>query len=204
MPADPVDPEDALIAATRELVDLVRTMDEPGASATDALRAVRVATAALAPHRHPGPYQQAALKEQPTGFDERDPARMFPYSPVVGPQNPLAPPIVLRLVGERMTGRMNLGPAYVGPPGTVHGGVVALVFDELLGVTNVAHGVGAMTGTLSIRYHAPTPLGVDVDLEAWVDRIEGRKIFTHGRMFVGDATTATCEGVFVRPRPEST
>ena len=36
--------------------------------------------------------------------------------------------------------------AYEGPPGYVHGGWVALTFDEILGMTNIASGHPGMTG----------------------------------------------------------
>jgi acyl-coenzyme A thioesterase PaaI-like protein len=54
-----------------------------------------------------------------------------------------------------------------------------------------------MTGMLTIRYRKPTPLHVPLRLEARVVRTEGRKIFTEGRMFVGDTLTSEAEGVFI-------
>ncbi len=48
--------------------------------------------------------------------------------------------------------------AYEGPPTCVHGGVIAEVFDEVLGAANIVAGVRAMTGTLTVRYRKPTPL----------------------------------------------
>ncbi len=53
---------------------------------------------------------------------------------------------------------------YEGPPTCVHGGVIAELFDELLGISNILAGPGAMTGTLTIRYRRPTPL---LALSSW-------------------------------------
>ncbi len=117
---------------------------------------------------------------------------------MVGPLNPLAPPIRLRFDGERMTGTTVLEASYVGPPNSVHGGVIALVFDELLGSTNVCLGLGAFTGTLSVRYERTTPVGAELVLESWLDRIEGRKVFTKGTISDAGGVTARAEGIFIR------
>ena len=75
----------------------------------------------------------------------------------------------------------------------MHGGWVALTFDELLGMTNIASGHPGMTGTLKIRYLRPTPLFTDVRLEAWTERVEGRRIVA-ARLWAGDTLTAEAEG----------
>jgi hypothetical protein len=75
--------------------------------------------------------------------------------------------------------------------------VIALIFDELLGCVNVSQGYGGFTGTLTIRYERRTPLGEPIDLESWVDRVDGRKIFTKGTMSHDGAVTARAEGLFI-------
>ena len=80
----------------------------------------------------------------------------------------------------------------------MHGGVVALVFDELLGAVNACLGLGAFTGTLTIRYERITPIEQEIAFESWVDRTEGRKVFTRGTISAGGEVTARAEGVFIR------
>jgi uncharacterized protein (TIGR00369 family) len=47
---------------------------------------------------------------------------------------------------------------YEGPPGAVHGGIVAAYLDEILGGTVVrATGRAAVTGELTVRYVKPVP-----------------------------------------------
>jgi len=75
---------------------------------------------------------------------------------------------------------------------------VAMVLDELLGAVNACLGLGAYTGTLTIRYERPTPIGEELTFDAWVDRTEGRKVFTVGTISAGDVVTARAEGVFIR------
>ena len=132
------------------------------------------------------------------GGSGHQPREFFPWSPVLGPLNPLAPPIEISFDGERITGTMDLRAPYNGPPGMVHGGIIALVFDEILGACNVCHGLGAFTGTLSIRYERPTLIEVPHELEAWLDRVEGRKVFTKGVIRRDGEITASAEGIFIR------
>ena len=192
---------EALVTATRGLVTTQRTADVPADVLEQATALVREATALLAPHVVDGVPGQNALRaaypdrEQ---FATGDPARFFPYSPVVGPLNALAPPVTFTFDGERMSGRGTLASPYSGPPGTVHGGVVAMVLDELLGAVNACLGLGAYTGTLTVRYERPTPIGEELTFDAGVDRTEGRKVFTVGTISARGAVTARAEGVFIR------
>ena len=57
--------------------------------------------------------------------------------PVTGRGNPLSPPIEFDLLPDgTMRGEVTLGLEYQGPPACVHGGVVALLFDAVLGRAN--------------------------------------------------------------------
>ena len=48
-----------------------------------------------------------------------------------------------------------------------------------------------------VRYRKPTPLHTELRFEAELVRVEGRKIFTEGRVRAGDLVTAEAEGIFV-------
>src|SRR6267154_1342438 len=71
---------------------------------------------------------------------------------LVGVVSPLAPPVEYEYRDGRLFGRGVFHAAYEGPPGYVHGGWIALGFDEILGMANIASGHPGMTGRLSIRY----------------------------------------------------
>jgi acyl-coenzyme A thioesterase PaaI-like protein len=121
-------------------------------------------------------------------------------SPMIGRANPLAPPLRLSVDDVDppvVTGTARFGPQYEGPPGHVHGGYLAAAFDEVLGMAQSLGGKPGMTGTLTVRYRSPTPLHVELDLRGWVDRIEGRKIFTLGTVHHGDRLCAEAEAVFI-------
>jgi acyl-coenzyme A thioesterase PaaI-like protein len=196
--------EDALVELNervRNLIDHVRVLDAPDDVMTAAGNAIDAVIAQLAPFAYAGPYQQSQLKApdgSPDFIGITDPHTFFPYSPIIGDRNPVAPPVRLWLDGDRMRGQATFGAAYVGPPSVVHGGVIALTFDELLGTLGVALGVGGFTGTLRVRYERPTPLQQLVTMEAWLDRAEGRKVFLAGTICHNGAVTARAEGLFIR------
>ena len=54
-----------------------------------------------------------------------------------------------------------------------------------------------MTGRLIVHYRSPTPLDRELRFEAWVERVDGRKIITRGELFAGDLLCAEAEGLFV-------
>lgn len=203
MNPDPPDPAAAerLAAATRRIVDLVRRTRAHGTDAEEALELLARAAALLEAHAHPGPWAQRSL-----GWDgvfepvpaPADFAEFFPYSPLIGPRNPIAPPARFEIRDGRVHGSVRLGAAYVGPPRSVHGGIIAALFDEVLGSVNVANELGGMTGTLRVVYRAPTPIDEDLQLEGWVDRVEGRKVYARGTLRHGETLTAEADGVFIQ------
>lgn len=81
------------------------------------------------------------------------------YNPAIGPGSPIAPPMVVEFDGDVAVGTCELGLAYEGPPSYVHGGISALLLDQVLGHAHAASGRGAgMTAELTLRYRAPVPL----------------------------------------------
>lgn len=189
-------------AAVRDLIARLRVADAPPEALARAAALAQEAAALLEPYAvHDAQPGQSHLRTVPfTGGLPKlvDPGEFFPYSSVVGPLNPVAPPIALSWDGTTVTGTVTLGEVYSGPPGAVHGGIVALIFDELLGVANVKSGVGAFTGTLSIRYERFTPVRRELELAAHVDRTERRKVFTVGTISCDGEVTARAEGIFIQ------
>ena len=121
---------------------------------------------------------------------------------VVGLRNPNAVP--LQVVQDKAAGRASaefeLNALHEGPPGQVHGGIVALVLDQIFGEAAAAGGAPGMTGTLTLRYRLNTPLG-PCSAAAWVDRRDGVKTIVKGEMRRADGTiTVTGEGIFILPR----
>jgi acyl-coenzyme A thioesterase PaaI-like protein len=95
---------------------------------------------------------------------------------------------------------VELGPMYEGPPGLVHGGVSALLLDQLLGEAAARAGGPGMTGRLTVHYRRPTPLG-KLRVRGWSERIEGRKSIARGDVLDPDGNvTVEAEGLFILPK----
>ena len=119
---------------------------------------------------------------------------------VVGRRNAVAPPLTIENRDGVVHADFDLGAAYEGPPGHVHGGICALVLDHVLGATAHRPGEPAVTGTLTLRYVRGTPLGRRLRAQAHIDRIDGAKTFAVGNIADEKGVTVQAEGVFIHPR----
>jgi acyl-coenzyme A thioesterase PaaI-like protein len=193
-------PLNRLAAAARRIGNLAVGQPLPEAdvaAAADALGAVadRLESAAESERR---------TRNQPAPHDH--PQDIFSTSPVIGFANPVAPPVEVWAVQghegwREVRGRVTYGYAYEGPPTCVHGGVIAELFDELLGMCNILVGEGAMTGTLTVRYRRPTPLLAPLDLVARHTGKEGRKVYAWGGIYHRGELTAEADGIFITVPP---
>lgn len=144
---------------------------------------------------------------EPDGDGRR--ARTRDLSAFSGAVNAIAPPMRLEL-GERdgqqcMVGHVRISRLREGPPGCVHGGVMAGLFDEMMGAGQGLTGrPGAVTGRLTVRYRHLTPLDTDLVFRCWVERDRGMRVDMKAECLVADdpdgRPTAEAEAVFVRRR----
>ncbi len=120
---------------------------------------------------------------------------------VMGLRNAIAPPVIVEHDPEnkRAFADFHLGAAYEGPPGMVHGGVSALLLDQVFGHAASLGGSPGMTGTLTVRYRRPTPLG-DLHIEGRVEKVSGIKTTVVGHIADADGITVEAEGLFILPR----
>jgi acyl-coenzyme A thioesterase PaaI-like protein len=156
--------------------------------------ALRRRIAALPDVRHDTPWLSSVAG--PAGA-------LFERSPFSGRSNPSAPPLTIEHRDGVTRAHATFGDQHQGPPGGVHGGMVAGVFDELLGVAQVHSGSAGHTGTLTVVYRGLTPLHTRVDYEAGLDRREGRKLFVWGRSTVDGTVIVEAQGIFIVPRAAS-
>lgn len=113
--------------------------------------------------------------------------------------------------GEEAVCRFTPEPFHTAVPGAVYGGLIASLVD--------CHGTGTaaaaahraagramdtepalrfVTGSLSVRYRRPTPMGVELVLRARAVEVAERKVRVGIRVFAGDVLTAEGEVLAVR------
>jgi hypothetical protein len=199
-------------ASVRRLIANLRKTKAPAELLREVDRQVAELSEKLAPYDHPGPYAQRQLifdlENVGPGKSDRDtddPVEYFPYSPIVGPLNPIAPCVDFKIVNRENVATHTFDAPYNGPPNSVHGGVIALVFDELLGSLGAILDIGGFTGTLKVVYRSLTPIGRPIRMRGWIDRQEGVKVFIKGTMHTTDANgeerlCSEAEGIFIRPK----
>ncbi|QCX26415.1 PaaI family thioesterase [Nocardioides jishulii] len=121
---------------------------------------------------------------------------------VVGLRNPAAMPLHFSYSddGNRLWADFTPGALYEGPPGHMHGGVIAMLLDQALGEIAVRSGRPGLTANLSVNYKLPTKLNTPLRIEAWYDRTEGVKTWTAGHITSEHGVCAEAEGLFILPR----
>ena len=91
---------------------------------------------------------------------------------------------------------------FEGPPGYLHGGIIATLLDEAMSKSVRARGFTAMTRQMEVDYLRPVPSSTPIRLEGHVTRNEGRKHWTEARILDADRTVlAIGKGLFIEVRP---
>lgn len=191
-------------AAKRELAEAIRqltatlvTTTSDAARLHSAAATVRQQTEALNQTPRLMGRKAFELADQGSGRYGGWSSLSYELSPMDGKSNPVAPPFVVWVDGETGHGRANLGWAYEGPPGTVHGGFVCALFDHFLGIAQIMTGQPGVTGAINVRFHLPTPLNTDLELTGHVKEVRGRRNVMVGEIRAKGVLTASCEGIFV-------
>jgi acyl-coenzyme A thioesterase PaaI-like protein len=175
------------IDAVRELQDHARAVDAPDGVITEAADLLDKVSALLKPF-------DADEWYSPSG------RRMD--LPVRG--NILSIPMSAHKTDDgRMAGWARFGRFHLGRNGAVHGGSLGMLFDSVLGLT-----AAVLTGSrrqrtayLKINYRNIVPIEKEVQFDAGVDRIDGRKIFVSGRLTDGDTLLSEADALFVKLKP---
>lgn len=94
---------------------------------------------------------------------------------------------------QQLRARIWFGPETEGPPGNAHGGAIAAVLDEVLGLAAWAAGYAIVVGNLNVSFRNLLPLEDVVTVETEVVSVAGRKIMVHGRICRGETVYAEGE-----------
>ena len=99
---------------------------------------------------------------------------------------------------KHLVGKAWFGPGAQGPPGHAHGGSISALLDEAMGFAGWVIGLTVVAAEITIRFLEMLPLGQEVQFEAWVDHVEGRKVITGSKVYGADGTIyGEGSGIFI-------
>ncbi|MDT5173650.1 MAG: hypothetical protein QOG37_901 [Mycobacterium sp.] len=175
------------VDAVRKLQDHARAVDAPDAVISDAADRLEQLSALLTPY-------DADEWHSPSG------RRMD--LPVRG--NVLTIPMDAHKTDDgRVEGWARFSRFHLGRNGAVHGGSLGMLFDTVLGLTaSVLTGSRRQrTAYLKIDYRNIVPIEKELQFEAGIDNVDGRKMFVSGRLSDGDTLLTEADALFVRLKP---
>ena len=147
------------------------------------------------------PNSSRSFYEPPTKDSPAAHKNLFAESIISGDLNALGVAAELWREGDVAVMEATLGPAFEGVPGRSHGGIVAAMVDETMGIVLAIHNEAAYTGRLTVTYRAGTPVGVPVTCRCWLTERQGRKLLMRGEVRHGELLCAEAEAVFITVDP---
>ena len=99
---------------------------------------------------------------------------------------------------RKIIGRFRLGAEYQGAFGIIHGGVIAVVLDEVMGKVCRFRGVRAVTAEMNIEYLKPVWVDADLIVEGYEKEMAGRNLHLVGEIKDASGKLLVCSrGRFV-------
>ncbi|HKV20616.1 MAG TPA: PaaI family thioesterase [Mycobacterium sp.] len=174
------------VEAVRTLQDHARAADAPDDVIAKAADMIEAVTAILAPF-------EADEWTTPSGRRMDLPNR----------GNLMQVPSELTTVGDEVDGSVRFRRYHLGRNGAVHGGAIALMWDSVLGFAafRLSQTLKQRTAYLHVNYRKIVPICRDLQVDARIDRSEGRKIYVTGRLRDGDDLLCDAEALFVQLNP---
>jgi acyl-coenzyme A thioesterase PaaI-like protein len=130
-------------------------------------------------------------------YGRDQPRALFSDSVVSGAGNPMGLGAYLWRDGDQAVMEVTLRRAFEGAPDRAHGGIVAALIDETLGLVLAIHGRLALTAKLAITYRAATPVDTPLVARAWLESQDGRKLHLKAQLRDGDTLVAEATALFI-------
>jgi acyl-coenzyme A thioesterase PaaI-like protein len=174
------------VEAVRTLQDHTRAADAPDDVITRAADMIEAVTELLAPY-------EADEWATPSGRRMDLPNR----------GNIMQVPSDLTTVGDEVEGMVRFRRFHLGRNGAVHGGALAQMWDSVLGFAafRLTRSLKQRTAYLHVNYRKIAPIDKGLQVDARIDRSEGRKIFVTGRLLDGEDVLCDAEALFVKLNP---
>jgi acyl-coenzyme A thioesterase PaaI-like protein len=149
-----------LAAAVRDLADAVAETGVDRTALDEVTGALRLLTQRLRTATDDDAYSGLVLKP----VDYSIPEGPMPLNPILGACSPVRPDAQMRYRDGEIFGTAVFTKRFVGPPGFAHGGISAMLADQIVAASPGAIGRRAITKSLELRYLRPLPLGEEIEL----------------------------------------
>jgi hypothetical protein len=179
----PLEETERYAAAVRRVTSLVLQVEAPSEVVAELNAALARAEAQLAALVPPDPRPRIGAESEGEGRVYLD------HSRAVGAYNPAFPTYTMEVAEDRASGSVSFPVLYEGPPGVVHGGFLAVFFDQVVQHHNCDVGSAGKTTRLEVQYLAPTPLLRELRFEI-ERRVDGGRIESSARLFCADVLCA--------------
>lgn len=192
----PVAEQVELATLLRDIAGYALALERPGpviAPHLDELRVLRDKLRAAAP---------ADLRPRTGDHKDSDGRVYLDHSRAIGEYNPCFPQYSLVCADDRADGWVEFPVAYEGPPGIVHGGVLATLFDCVLQQLNCDLGLAGKTASIEVRYKRPTPLNTRLRIEA-SRAVTGERILSTAQLLNGEKVVCEAQMSAVAGRREN-
>ena len=191
---------DTLEQQLHRLGNLVVARDPSAAAIGQVVELIAEAAAILGDERErtldefSASFANGMLQEVPEG-----PMDMFITSPYSGKHNPLAPAdYQLFREGDKARALVTLGVAFQGAPARSHGGVVAGLFDDIMGSLQMVIPPFGYTRSLTVNYVRPFPIDEQVELVAEASDEDDHTFTVVATATYNAKTVATAEATFTK------
>jgi acyl-coenzyme A thioesterase PaaI-like protein len=118
-----------------------------------------------------------------------------------GDENPAGIGMRMERDGERVRGSVTLDRRHEGAPGYAHGGAVSTILDDALGMLLFVLRRPAVTARLEVDFRRPAYLGRPFDVDAWVDEVDGRKLWMRAELREQGEVIAPARSLFLEVDP---
>jgi acyl-coenzyme A thioesterase PaaI-like protein len=115
------------------------------------------------------------------------------------PTNPIGLRVRFEMRDGRVEGEFTSSEHHVGPPGAVHGGVIAALMDEALSfLCRSVLKWDVRTLREEITFRNSSPIGERIHVEAHIEEEKKRRVFAKARVYSDEHTVAEAMGTLFK------